>query len=372
MGLFSFFSTFFPPFTNNLPIIIDYSESLKSKLLALKKHKSDVLVHSGNWWSMKNPEKRTPENVLEGVKKIYNIIKRSRKNARFLGFMSCNEQPEQPALQEKPDEIPYWMGKPDALIPYLLKCLENANWALKNMEIKTPLYCTLQVTNYAQAKEWFKKAYESGHRYFSIGVSEFLKNQKYRSEGIKRIFEIIKGIREVTDKRSPIHLSGLSSFNLIPMIKYLGATSCDGSTPVQSALAYGTIFNLNGIGCTASNLNELLPRLKKHPNEIEIKPGENTKGILDWFGPEEGGNECKCEICRNHSKKQRILSFNNGKKDYKAEETRVIHNLFVWRSLIREINLNMVKDPLKWLEKFSQKSNYTKKNFQLLTKIYNQ
>jgi hypothetical protein len=58
---FSFFSTIFPPYTNTIPITYDYNDISQKKLERLAIHKSNIMIHSGNWWSMKHPELINPE-----------------------------------------------------------------------------------------------------------------------------------------------------------------------------------------------------------------------------------------------------------------------------------------------------------------------
>lgn len=360
---FNFYSTFYPPITKTYPITVDYSENSAKKLEKLGNHNGEIMVHSGNWWSMKNPDLRTPENILKGVKKIHEIAKNGGENCRFMGFMTCNEQPIGNKGKNLKNQAPYWIGNEKSLEIFNEKSIKNANWALDNCDISVPIYCTIQASNHDEAEKYFGLALESGHKYFSVGVSEFLKHPKYKFDGIKRIFEILIGIRKVVGSKYPIHLSGLSSFKLLPLAKLFGATSTDGSTPVQSALAYGTVFNNNGTGISASKLKEIIPYVEKHSNNLKIPLDKKRTGVLKWFGPEERGYKCKCEICNLRTIKQRIYIFNEGLESCKAGECRSIHNLFVWNSLINNINLEMVKSPYEWLEAFinDQKSHYSNK-----------
>ncbi|MCP4763049.1 MAG: hypothetical protein GY870_14835 [archaeon] len=368
---FTFYSTFYSPLTNQIPITVDYSINNRKKLDELRAHRSKIMVHSGNWWSIKNPELRTPERLSEGVEKIYKLNKKSNPEVSFMGYMTLNEQPYSILSKEGKRILPYWIENHKLIGLYNEKCLKNATWALDNNIIPVPIYCTLQPVNYEQSKRYFKEALEIGHKYFSIGVSEYLKYPKYKFEGIKRIFEILKGAREVLDQKYPIHLSGLSSFKLIPLIKYLGANSCDGSTPVQSALAYGTVFNSRGTGASASNLKKLILFLKERPNVLKIPEETKKTGVLKWFDSENGEKGCSCKICHLKTKKQRIIIFNEGYESYKPGETRIIHNLFVWNSLIKRINLEMVKDPDVWIESFinEQGSHYSKKVFNIAKEV---
>lgn len=368
---FVFFSTIYPPLTCHIPITYDYNDSTPKKLERLITHKSKIMIHSGNWWSMKRPEDRDPNDMLNKMRLIVKFIKERAVNAQISGIMTCNEQP----LDKTPHRVPYWIDNPIKMEPYIERSLENANLFLNNKkEILAPIYCTLQVNNREQAQKYFKEAYEFGHRYFSIGVSEFLSNPKYKFDGIKKIFDIILGIRDAVGNQCPIHISGLSSFNLIPFIKYLSANSCDGSTPVQSALAYGTLFNHNGNSINASKLNQIIPYINTDIFEetIQLKLGtpNQIKKVYEWFCEDDPQNKCECEICKFKSIKERITLFNNGSAESKAGEARVIHNLSVWERLINRINLDMIKDSTKWIQDFvyTQDSSYLSKVWEICKK----
>lgn len=366
--VFTFYSTYYPPLTNSVPVTIDYSETSNEKLKQLREHRGALMIHSGNWWSMKHPEERTAENVQDGVRKIYTILKKLDSFARFTGYMTCNQQP----TDLPKDAEPYWIGNPEKMIPYIKKSIKNANYALNNADIRTTSYCTIQVNNYEQAKKYFGEAYEIGHRAFAIGASEFLKSPKYRYDGIKKIFEIIKGIKDGTDRKCPIHISGLSSFNLVPFIAYQGATSCDGSTPVQSALAYGQAFSMRGKGMSASDMKKIyLEARRKSDNEKLLDKDYNK--MKNWFNAALGGQKCECQVCHLHSLKQKIKIFNEGFRALSAAEARVDHNLSVWNNLIKRMSLEMSESPSDWLADFIKKqdSPYIRKIKDIFNKATN-
>ncbi|MHA1340150.1 MAG: hypothetical protein ACTSRZ_18295 [Promethearchaeota archaeon] len=390
---FEYFTTCYPPYTNEYPIAYDYSEVTPSKLKRLKEHNNKILVHSGNWWSMKHPEKRTPDAILENTKKIIDFLKGNQEkqqpiklkyqqrsvNRKFIGLMSCNEQPY---LDKK---TPYWILNEDKLIIYIEKCLDNADYMLDNKDFPGKLYCTIQVANAKQARKYFREALDRGHKYFAIGVSEFLRYPKFKFKGIKRIFEITKAVRSEIGEKYELHLSGISAFSLIPFIYVLGATSCDGSTPVQSALAYGTVFNSQGKGISASKLKELGSFLKlfsklenKDMGFLELEDNDPLirNSAFNWFftplnlstnlnassdSPNYPNNsnsqpnnlnvtnlkkkiipfrlfKCNCDVCYLKTIAQRTHAFNEGTLNLSNSASRVIHNLKVWNNLIKYLN----------------------------------
>jgi len=418
---FSFYSTYYPPFTNNIPITVDYSLSNENKLKYLRDHNELVMVHSGNWWSMRHPEMRTKEAIRRGVLRIQQyLMKGINKNTgtfgetggHLIGYISCNELPVEKSIKTKSSKIKlpkndvtiknavpvkkavavkntvpakntdnansnktgtsqYWLRNADDMIPYIEKSLSNADWALEqelsenNRNKLGAIYCTLPVITAEQAKKYYKIAFEHGHRYFSIGVSEFLKTPKSKFEGISRIFSILQAIRSVVGEKCTIHVSGLSSFYLLPYLAYLGANSSDGSTPIQSALAYGTVFNYLGRGISASKLFDLI---KNPDNNVLLFPNSNVaslekikkRGAAAWLIEEgihtdKGQSPCKCGVCVGKNNKERILAFNKGINTLSAAQARVIHNIHIWRQLILSIKMEMRKDPLGWLESFKSK-----------------
>lgn len=314
---------------------------------------------------MKDPESRTAESVQAGVRRIYGLLKKLGSFAKFSGYMTCNEQP----IESKDGQPPYWMDKPEKMVPYIKRSIKNANWALDNSDIRATIYCTIQVNNYEQAKKYFGEAYDAGHRAFSIGVSEFLKSPKYRYDGIRKIFEIIKGIKDGTDQKCPIHISGLASFNLIPFINYLGATSSDGSTPVQSALAYGQVYSMRGKGISASKMKEIYLKTRKLSDDEKLVNKDYRK-LKNWFNDNFGGQSCECEACHLHSVRQKVKIFNKGHTVHSASDIRVLHNLHVWENLIRRMRLDMPEMRDEWLSNFitMQDSPYIRK----VTEIFNE
>jgi hypothetical protein len=121
---FVFFSTIYPTLTDHIPITYDYNDSTPKKLERLITHKSKIMIHSGNWWSMKRPEDRNPNDMLDKMKLIVNFIKERAVNTQISGIMTCNEQP----LDKTPLRLPYWIDNPMKMEPYIEKSLENANY----------------------------------------------------------------------------------------------------------------------------------------------------------------------------------------------------------------------------------------------------
>jgi hypothetical protein len=262
---------------------------------------SPQFIHSGNWWNIK-PEKRTREIVLNRQLALVNKY--------TAGLMSTNTQPGNDPL--------YWVNN-EKDESHLQHCLDNANYArdeARSKGIPVPVYCAIQPANARAAETWFQRAIDAGHLHLCMGVSEFLRSPRYRNDGTKRILEITNTIKQLLGKRVGfIHLSGLTSYNLLPVAAALGATSTDGSTPVQSALAYGTVFIPgSGKGMSASALWE-------------------KRESAEW--------ECRCDSCRARPKEEALRSFMDPVE-------RVNHNLATWELLVRGINDRMLKDPVSW------------------------
>lgn len=314
-GTYEFYSTFIEGLTDKIPITIPFNLT-PSKIKVLENHQSLRFIHAGNWWNIKNPEKRSKELILAQQMKL--------ANENTTGLMSKNIQPGDQDLKEEEDRLKkiyrrqikydkflYWLLESSELIDYYKKNLEYANWARENNNSAIPIYCSIQVINYESAREWFKKASNKGHNHFCVGVSEFLKYPKYKKVGIKRLFEISLGIRSVINENAKLHFSGVASHYLMPILASFGVSSFDGSTPVTSALAYGTIFNENGYGQRASVLKDNLKKREK------------------FFAT---ANKCKCEVCNGKDIKQIVNTFSKDRK------TRVIHNISIWRNLVSELN----------------------------------
>jgi len=168
------------------------------------------------------------------------------------------------------------------------------------------------------AETWFQRAIDAGHHHLCMGVSEFLKSPRNRIEGIKRILQITDVVARLQGpNHSLFHLSGLTSYALLPVVAALGATSTDGSTPVQSALAYGTVFFPgSGKGMRASQMLE-------------------QQDMLDWT--------CTCNACNGKDKAEIFRSFGEAR-------VRVTHNLLIWEQLVMQINNNVLRDPAAWYE----------------------
>jgi len=337
-GTYEFFSTFLDGLTDLVPVTIPYNLT-PSKKRALESHKSLRFIHSGNWWNIKNPEKRTKEEILTRQMEL--------ANEKTIGLMSKNVQPGDHDLKEEENRLKkfykkqgdykkfvYWLLDSSDLTKYFKKNLENADWARENNKSNSPIYCSIQVIDYNSARNWFEIASKKRHDFFCVGVSEFLKAPKYKKEGIQRLFEIALGIREVINDKSQLHYSGVASYYLIPILAYLGVSSFDGSTPVTSALAYGTIFNENGYSQSVNNLKE------------------NDKKREKFFNT---SKNCECDVCNGKKVRDIVEIFAKNRK------SRVIHNLANWRNLIYELNSN--KNNLgKFIEQLNKrfKSRYFK------------
>ncbi|MFX0103770.1 MAG: hypothetical protein ACFFCS_29680 [Candidatus Hodarchaeota archaeon] len=316
--VFKCFFTLYRNIEKPLPATIGYNAT-KSLISFLENYKAPQFIHSGNWWNIK-PEKRTKEVVLDKSIELTNKF--------TSGIMSMNVQPGNNQY--------YWI-EDEKNESHLQVCLDNAIWARDELErrgVDIPLYCTLQPSTVEMARRWFQKALDDGFNHLSMGVSEFLRSPKYRKEGIKRVLSITREIAKISKgKDHSFHLSGFMSFNLLPIVAILGATSTDGSTPVQSGLAYGTIFFPNGKGMQVNKLIE--------------KSAEN-----EW--------NCGCAHCKDKTKE---VIFNS----FKDRHVRVQHNLNLWEGLVNRINTRIIKEPRGWFEKNEASfSPRTKKHWERL------
>lgn len=299
---FACFFTFHPKASVLTPVTFGY-DAPRSTVGAAKYHEAPQFIHSGNWWNI-TPEKRTKEIVLD--KQVAAL------NSNVSGLMSMNVDPGDDGL--------HWVtGREDEA--HNKACLENATWARGELErrgIDVPLYCTLQPSTPAAAKEWFSRAINAGFTRLCTGVSEFLRYPKHRAEGTARLLHVVNEARLLgagTGSNLELHLSGLTSYHLLPIVAALGATSTDGSTPVQSALAYGTVFVPGkGTGIPASKLDGRI-------------------GELDWA--------CHCPACKGKDPGDIIEAMKDGKN-------RVDHDLHVFTQRVAQINREILPSPAEW------------------------
>jgi hypothetical protein len=299
---FTCFYTYYKDAGTHVPITVGY-DCTPAVHSALQAYPASQFVHSGNWWTI-DPAKRTKEVVLDR--------QLSLANEHTAGFMSMNVQPGNDPM--------YWIEK-EGDENHMQACLDNATFArdeLRSRGIDIPVYCTLQPSTVAMAETWFQRAIDAGHQHLCMGVSEFLKSPRHRIEGIKRIMQITDAVARLQEQwQLSFHLSGLTSYALLPVVAALGATSTDGSTPVQSALAYGTVFFPgSGKGMRASQMLE-------------------QQEMLDW--------NCTCNACKGKDKADLFRSFSEARM-------RVTHNLLIWEQLIMQINNDVLRDPAGWLE----------------------
>ena len=302
---FTCFHTFYKGLDPPVPLTVGYDvpASLAAVLAALD---APQFIHSGNWWNI-DPAKCTPRAVLDGQLRFL--------NEHTVGFMSTNVQP---------DNDPKYWTRDDIDETYLETCLANATWAKEELAAsgaKVPLYCTVQPANVVAAQKWFQLAADAGFHDLCMGVSEFLRYPALRAEGTRRILEITRAVAGLFGgEGGRFHLSGLTSFNLIPVVAALGATSVDGSTPVQSALAYGTVFLPSGKGVPASKLGASIAK---------------------------DGWSCTCPACAGKSNDEVLAGFTEPR-------TRVRHNVSLWQALVDRINRDILPDPAGWHERNRQ------------------
>ncbi|MHA1379393.1 MAG: hypothetical protein ACTSRG_13530 [Candidatus Helarchaeota archaeon] len=310
---FTFFMTHYTKINDTMPVVIGYENYSRRKVEFLEQYKGKQFIHSGNWWGI-DPKKRTREKVLENQEKMF-------FRGKTIGFMSLNT----PASLTRED---YWNLSEKIRVKAINKCLENANWALEHIKVNTKIYCSLEVTSYKESVEWFKKAKEQAHNAFCRGIAEFLRQPKFRKDGLKKIMEITIGARKVLEN-FPFHLSGTGSLYLMPILAYLGATSLDGSTPITSALARGTIYDKNG-------------------------KGFKVRSLKSW--------KCNCNVCKNFDEKKMINLFNEN------NHYRVLHNIEMWRNEIQNIKDCKDRSELKeYIENSvkTKKSNYFKRTWEM-------
>ena len=320
---FTFFSTFYKKANReDIPITVGYESATPKMIESINEYKGKNMLHSGNWWNI-DPKKRNREIVLENQEKLF-------VKDRTIGFMSCNV----PASFERED---YWNLPKKTREKSLQTCLDNANWVLEHQSKNVQILCSLEVTTYNEAREWFKKAIDFGHSYFCRGVAEFLSKPKYRKEGLKKIMEFVIGAQKVLEGK-PFHLSGTASLNLMPIFAYLGVTSVDGSTPVRSALGFGTVYLSSGKGVKVSKLLD-----------------------VPW--------KCNCYICANKTKDQVHNLFKE------ESGARVMHNLEVWKNKVDEINSHSTREELKhYIESLAQENKSLKRTWDMVEerlKLYN-
>ncbi|MFX1294739.1 MAG: hypothetical protein ACFFD2_07780 [Promethearchaeota archaeon] len=313
---FTFFTTFIPQLNATDPIVIGYEKCSPKVIEQLKAYKGQQFIHSGNWWGI-DPKRRTLKVVLENQEKLYVF-------GRTIGFMSLNT----PASLTNYD---YWNISAEIRKKAIQQCLDNATWAMEHRKVKVPIYCSLEVSTNEETREWFHKARELGHDCFCRGVAEFLRDPKIRKKGIQTIFELTISARSVLENM-PFHLSGLSSLYLLPIIAYLGATSVDGSTPVTSALARGTVYTPEGKGLKCRNLKK-------------------------W--------ECSCEFCSKFEGNI-IEEFNTNRL------ARVQHNIAIWQKKVKIIKACSDKNELAEIIKneiTQAQSKYFKRRWEQALKI---
>ncbi|MHA1797023.1 MAG: hypothetical protein ACTSVY_01135 [Candidatus Helarchaeota archaeon] len=312
---FTFFSTFYSKINReDIPITVGYEKCSPKMIEQLKSYKGINMLHSGNWWNI-DPKKRTPEVVLKKQEELF-------VEGKTIGLMSCNV----PSSFTRED---YWNLPEGVRKKSINKCLKNANWALEHRENDVPILCSLEVTTHDEAREWFKKALNAGHTHFCRGVAEFLSKPKYRKEGLKKIIEFVIGAQKVLEGK-PFHLSGTASLNLMPIFAFLGVTSVDGSTPVRSALGFGTVYLSSGKGVKVSKMYD-----------------------ITW--------NCQCPICINREKDEIINDFKEN--SFK----RVLHNLETWKNRIKEINKHSSKEDLKeYIKNLASESKNIKRTWNMV------
>ncbi len=313
---FTFFITFVPKLGSTNPIVIGYEKCTPKNIDLVKVYPGSHFIHSGNWWNL-DPKKRTLDAVLGNQEKFY-------VPGKTIGFMSLNT----PASLTNYE---YWNMDRKVREKAIQQCLDNANWAVKNKTVKVPIYCSLEVSTYEEARSWFQKARELGHECFCRGVAEFLSSPKLRKKGIETIFELTIGARSVLGDL-PLHLSGISSLYLLPIVAYLGATSVDGSTPVTSALARGTVYTSKG-------------------------KGFKVRDLTKW--------DCTCEFCQNFMGNV-IEEFNINRF------ARVRHNLAIFNARVSSINACTDKYELAELinnEVSENKSKYYQRKWELALEL---
>lgn len=312
---FTFYCTFHPVLAGAFPadpppVTIGYDVSGKARAEYLA-YPGASFVHAGNWWNI--PKSRwTREAVLEGQQALAR-----EAGGPVAGLMARNVPPGFPGVGDAPgsegsppdgDQMCYWVARDADRGTSLATNLADATWAREQAPADPPVYCSLQVSTAKEASRWFARAKAAGHSHFAIGVSEFLRSPKYRHAGIRRLVAICLAARAVLGPAPPLHLSGMASAYLLPVFASLGVSSTDGSTPVQSALAYGTVFLPTGKGVRASALTA--DQLAKAGTNAGLKA---------------------CPACAGRSSHARVEHL------HADNAARVVHNVHIWRALVAEI-----------------------------------
>lgn len=305
---FRCFYTFFKGARAPVPFTAGYDAPGATARLVKAHAVSPVFLHSGNWWTIP-PGKRTRAAVLDGQLAMV--------NGWTAGLMSMNVEPGDDPLA--------WVNvvDPAAHDAANATCLANATWARDEVArrgIDVPVYCTLQPASATMARDWFGRAVAGGHEHLCMGVSGLLRAPKHRARGTALLLEMVhEARRALGPDRGAIHLSGLMSPALLPVVAALGATSTDGSTPVQSALAYGTVYTPDGKGIPAHKL---------------AAPG--AVAAIPWT--------CECPGCASRTVEETFVLMQD-------RVERVRHNLETWERLVRRINEDVIPDPRRWFDR---------------------
>lgn len=277
---FTFFTTYVKGI-EGIPVTVSYDRCSLKLVEELRSYPNPQFIHSGNPWSIPR-EKRTREEVLRKQEMLV--------NRWTVGIMSLNVPPS----YERTD---HWNLSREDRDRASKVCLENADWALRHKSVDVPLYCTIYVSSYEDAVRWFSEAVRRGHTHFCIGVAEFLMEPRHAAVGALKVLEVTAGARAAIGDR-PLHISGVASLRLLPLLAYLGATSCDGSTPVTSALARRTVYDSLG-------------------NAYRVD------GLRSWA--------CDCEACRGLGPEEAASRLKE------SPYQRLRHNVAIWSRAVEEI-----------------------------------
>ncbi len=309
---FKFYRTFVPQLPKNTPITLGVEHITASNLRRVEGYEH-VFLHSGNWWNI--PESaRTPS-------KIYSAYLKLSKVCNVEGVMSTNIPPSR-----RDTKYRIWTYPKEVRREALEKSLRYALELKELMGDKADIiYCSFEVGTYEDAYEYTRRAYEYGFRRFGIGAAGFLMGSGTMFEPYKQLIDVVVAMRSAIEPKDYVHVSGVGSLKLIPILYYLGVNSCDGSTPIRAALSMGIVYDVEGNQYRVRELNE-------------------------W--------RCDCPVCSRYDPRSAAELL---KRDYSA---RVLHNSYIWDKVIERVEIANRESMLeKFLESYLSRSRLLFKVF---------
>lgn len=124
--------------------------------------------------------------------------------------------------------------------------LSNAKFAAENSSDNLLIFAVVQAWNYESAKKLGEELSKSGFDGYCVG------GLVPRVNDPVKVVEIVLGVREIVPREKPVHVFGLSNFQILPILFLLGVDMVDTSTYIQSA-ASGKYFCPGGGSTPISN-----------------------------------------------------------------------------------------------------------------------